>query len=631
MHRYSFFIKLLLGNVILVGAIVTTGATMAYRFFDSRYRQLSRSHQQRVTQINESWLEQMWPQLKDAEGLPDRARIDALLKQRVAGSMEQMRLTVIDPTGEVLGESNDRAARELRPHLTPSRPEVIAAVAGRAGWDERISETFGRPYRYYAVPLFEGGQVRAVVRSAMPVESLLEQRELVNRSVLLGGVGVGLAALALGLLVSWIWYKPLRRLTLAARSMASGSLQRIANVRGRDELGQLARALDEMRESIARQIDLVTTQRSNLQSVVATLREGIIATDPRDQVVLINRAAIQLLDLPEDGQFSGQHIQKIVRVSGMIDLYNEVRTAGAGDSRQVDVNVLGNMQTLQATVWPVEPGPAEGLGSVMVIHDVTDIARAASMKNEFVANASHELRTPLATVKAAVESLACLGPEDQKAYQKVVSILQRHVDRLHAMTDDLLNLHVVTTEDIRTRVEPIRLQELATWARTHYTDRAEERRIDLGIHAPAPEETFTSDRKLVEMILQNLLDNAMKFTPPDGRVDLHLRAEAHRIQAQVVDTGCGIRPEEQSRVFERFYQADQARSGDARIRGTGLGLAIVKHAAEKIGATIKLDSKLGLGTTVTVTFPRQRGRRGETPAAPQQEGGNPAGQLAGGQ
>ncbi len=604
MRRYSFFIRLFLGNLLVISLIVGIGAWMAYELFQTRFARQDLQQQQRVTEMAQSWMEHVWPTLLDDEGNPQRSRIDPLAKSRMAKGMSDTRVTIIAADGEVLGESNELAARKMINHLIPSRPEVVAAVAGRPGWDTRISATFGRMYRYHALPIFQQGQVAGVIRTAMRVERLIEQRELLQRSFLLGLGAVGLAAIALGLLVSWVWYTPLRKLTLAARSVASGSLQKRTGLGGHDELGQLARALDEMRENIAGQMELVNTQRANLQAVVATLGEGIIATNESDQVVLINRAACELLDVPADAPQTGLHLQKLVRVPDIIDLYRDVQEAGQASSIQTDVDVLGRLRTLQVTAAPVSTGPAEGLRVLIVLYDVTDISRAAVMKSEFVANASHELRTPLATIRAAVENLASIEPSepDRTMYEKMLDILNRHVDRLQNMTDDLLNVHIVTNDDVSLHAEPISLADLAGWAQTQFGPRAEERGIELVTEVDNDGACFESDRKLVEMILQNLLDNALKFTPEQGTVEFIGRLEDGQVHLAVRDTGCGIRPEDQSRIFERFYQADQARSGDTRIRGTGLGLAIVKHASEQLGGTIRLKSRLGVGTTIHVTL-----------------------------
>jgi two-component system phosphate regulon sensor histidine kinase PhoR len=238
----------------------------------------------------------------------------------------------------------------------------------------------------------------------------------------------------------------------------------------------------------------------------------------------------------------------------------------------------------------------------VVLRDITDIARTAAVKAEFVANASHELRTPLATLRAAVDSLRAEG-DDRETVERLGEILSRQVARLEEMTQDLLDLHLLEQTRRELHVDDVRRGALAEWARGHFAAQATEAGVTLEVRAEPADFTARSDAKLLQMILQNLIDNGLKFTPSGGRVECLLRVEDDRLLLRVSDTGCGIPAELRERVFERFFQADASRNGTARRRGTGLGLAIVKYAAERLGATVELDSHVGRGTTVRVVLP----------------------------
>ena len=288
----------------------------------------------------------------------------------------------------------------------------------------------------------------------------------------------------------------------------------------------------------------------------------------------------------------------MVRAAAILDAYNAAMAAGRTVIRQVEADIGGSRRHLDVHVEPV-PAGAEGITGLIVIRDVTDLIRLAAMKTEFVANASHELRTPLATLRAAVESLQAADPADHEGVAKLAAMLDRHVRRLEGLTLDLLDLHQVETAR-GVAAEPLALGSLGDWVRREFAERAAAKGVALGIEAEPPEDAFTSDRQLVQLILRNLLENAVKFTPAGGRVTCTLRREGRQVRLAVADTGIGIRPEDKPRVFERFFQSDAARSGDTAGRGTGLGLAIVKHAAERLGAQVTLESELGKGTTVTV-------------------------------
>ena len=439
-------------------------------------------------------------------------------------------------------------------------------------------------------------------------------------NLLLGGIIVALAgfvgshrllwaalaavaiAAALGLLISWVWYAPLRQITHAARQIASGNLSARALVSGPSEVADLGKALNEMRSSMAGQLNVIAAQSENLQTVVANLRESVIATDRDGHIVFMNQAAIDLL-APGAGDLTGQHLQSILRVADILDLYNHSQITGQSLSRQIEADFRGQRRYFDVHAARLAGTQPQGIAALLVIRDVTDLARTATVKAEFVANASHELRTPLATIRAAVDSLESVEPGDTASFSKFLAILDRHVKRLENLTNDLLDLHIVESGRTKPRMETIELDALADWARAYFADQAQQKGVRLDIKTPHAGGTLQSDRILVELILKNLLDNAIKFTPPGGQVECLLQRQDDQALIQVSDTGCGIPPEAQARVFERFFQADSSRSGDARTRGTGLGLAIVKHAAERLGAKVILKSEVGKGTTVSVTMP----------------------------
>jgi len=215
-------------------------------------------------------------------------------------------------------------------------------------------------------------------------------------------------------------------------------------------------------------------------------------------------------------------------------------------------------------------------------------------------------RTPAAgdlSQRAAVDSLAGIEPGEADELARIAQILDRHTTRLEEMTNDLLSLHVVESADQRLRRETIALGSLADWVRENFSRRAAEQGVSLSVECGDPAAELCSDITLIELILQNLLDNAVKFTPAGGEVSCRFEADGEGVSIVVRDTGGGIDPEIQDRVFERFFQADASRSSAAKVHGTGLGLAIVKHATDRLNATVELTSRPGEGTTVTVALP----------------------------
>ncbi len=592
MRRHSFFLKLLLGNLLLIGAIAVVAGIVSYRYLNANYRRQGELSQDRIAHLAREHFQDRWP-------LPP-ARIDAGCK-RLFGDWA-MRLTVIADDGRVLGDSQADPDRMVN-HKTDDRPEVMAALAGRAAWHVRTSETLRREFRYLALPVRHEGKVPAVVRVAMPVRTILERGRFIPHALAWAALAAAVTAVGLGVLISWIWASPLGQVSRTAEEIASGNLQARARISGSKELARLAQALNRMRDSIDRQIALIEDQSENLQVVVGSLREGLVLLDASQRVILMNRAAAALLAPGADPQWAvGKHPQAVVRVAEVVDAVNELVATGRPVDRQLELEVAGRRRTLDLHAAGVGSGRREGARALLVVRDITDLARTVAMKAEFVANASHELRTPLATIRAAVESLGSVGPEDAEAFGKFLSILDRQVARLEEMTQDLLDLHRAETGRATFRPEPIALGTLAEWVRGAYSARAAEKGLSLEVCCGDPALEFTSTPALVQLVLQNLIDNGLKFTPSGGRVEVRLEPIDGRVRLAVADTGCGIPPDIQDRVFERFFQADPARSG-GKGRGTGLGLAIVKHAVERLGGTVSLHSAVGEGTTVTVQLP----------------------------
>ncbi|MDP6546809.1 MAG: ATP-binding protein [Phycisphaerae bacterium] len=590
MKRFSLLIKLFMGNLLLAGIVIAVGLIVSYRHLNTSYMRNNRTHQDRAAEVTRRYYQDLWP-------MPE-PRVNQAAGELFAGSA--MRLTVIASDGRVLGDSI-ADPKSMSNHKTPDRPEVLAAIEGRNGSDTRLSETTRVEYRYITRPVRQGETVVALVRLAMPVRAIAEDQALIRNALFWTiSATVGAAAM-LALLMSWIWYAPLRQITETAEQLAAGNLDARAKVSGTDELARLAGTLNDMRNSLAKQIHAVETQQQQLRSVVDNLREGVISLDKTGHIVLVNRSARELLDLGAE-DLTGREFKSVVTGGGVLEVYHKLMSAGESIDAQVELPG-DNRRILDVNAGRVAAGAPGGIAVLLVLRDVTDIAGAAAMKAEFVANASHELRTPLATIRAAAETLTDTGG-DPEAVAKVAAILQRHIMRLEHMTNDLLNLHLVETTGAGANLTDISLASLVALIREDHDVSARSRQIELVVLTDSEDFVFASDPTLLQLIVDNLLDNALKFTPVGGKVTCTLTGGADNVTLEVADTGCGMPPEIQGRVFERFFQARTSRSGDANLRGTGLGLAIVKHATDRLGGEVTLESRPDEGTTVTVTLPR---------------------------
>jgi two-component system phosphate regulon sensor histidine kinase PhoR len=246
------------------------------------------------------------------------------------------------------------------------------------------------------------------------------------------------------------------------------------------------------------------------------------------------------------------------------------------------------------------PLPGEEGTRLVVFRDVTDVRRLETMRRDFVANVSHELRTPVTAVRSAAETLQGGAADDPRARQKFLDAIARNAERLQRLIEDLLDLSKIESKQLALKTEPIDLQAITAHALGLVRERAEERGVRL-VHAVGADVPHAmADRRALEQILANLLENAVKYCP-GATVTVRAAARDERVSVSIDDTGSGIAPQHVPRLFERFYRVDAGRSRD--VGGTGLGLAIVKHLSEAMGGSVAVESVLGRGTTFTVTLP----------------------------
>jgi len=423
-----------------------------------------------------------------------------------------------------------------------------------------------------------------------------------------GAVAMAVAtplACVLGVTVWFLasWVSPTRSLCDAADKMAGGDWSARAHPGGAEEIRSAATALNAVAIATSRQLAELDGRRGDLQTLVDALPDPILLADSQHRVALINAPATELLQVSSQ-QAIGRRLSNIINDEAILGLLEPIGDQSAGEMtrhREIRVFRNGHRGTFQAVASPTKTG-----GLLLVLRDVSTLAGAAQMKTDFVANASHELRTPIAAIKIAFETLADVYREDPDQTERCVSIIAGHLKRLEEMLGDLLDLSRVEAPGVEPSLLPIDIDELFGALRAAMEPMARQKLVELAF-AESPKakpSQFVSDLRLLNLILKNLVENSIKFTPAGGKVSIDLIDEENgNISLIVADTGIGVPPEHLERVFERFYQVDPARSGSAG-RGTGLGLAIVKHAVHALDGTVELKSTVGVGTTITCRFPQ---------------------------
>jgi two-component system phosphate regulon sensor histidine kinase PhoR len=379
------------------------------------------------------------------------------------------------------------------------------------------------------------------------------------------------------------------------------------HVFGAEELRPLVDAFNLTSERLALHIGQLEEDRQQLRTILSSMEEGVVALGPGQLVLFANERASRLLETPLSS-LVGRKLWETVRQRSLLDIVQRALTSTQPQQEEVLWNDGERSLTVRAARLPGarEAGsPARGV--VVVLHDTTELRRLERLRQEFVANVSHELKTPLSVIKACIETLLDGAIEDVAHRGSFLEQVAFQSDRLHALILDLLSLARIESGDaiFEFVVLPIRplVQECLDTLRT----RAEAKHQTLSLVEPTGEElnlTAWADEEAVIQILNNLLDNAVKYTPEGGQIQVTWRREGECVALEVSDTGIGIPETDLPHIFERFYRVDKARSRE--LGGTGLGLSIVKHLVQAMEGTVRATSKLGQGTTFVVCLPQAR-------------------------
>jgi two-component system phosphate regulon sensor histidine kinase PhoR len=578
-------------GVVALLVVAVCGALVHAAERRAAYRQHV-SDLDRLSQLVRQWVP---PGGAGDVGPADRARLGDLA--RAVGA----RVTLIDGAGHIVLDT-DAAAPLMGNHN--GRPEVAAARAAGVGHVARRSGTVGEPSVYVARlldPARPDGVVVRVSRWRRSAAPPAASPPAIAGAAALAGLGAGLTA-------AWLlrrqWVAPLRAVADAAEHVAGGDWARRAEPAGAEDVRTLAALVNEVAARAGRQQAALAHERADLTALADMIPDAVLVSDAADRVTLLNPAAVALLDVKPEKALG----QKLVNVVGDQDVLNLLQAArqapdaSAPDPRPREIRLVrdGRHLTFQAHAQRTSGG-----GVLMVLRDVSTLSGTVQMKADFVANASHELRTPIAAIKIAFETLREVYAEDPRQGERCLAIIEDHLTRLEEMLRDLLDLSRVESAEMRPHLRELTGDELFASLQATMGPLARTKGVELRLGDDEPVQ-FTGDERLLNLVLKNLVENSVKFTPNGGTVTVTVRDEGGAsggLSLAVADTGIGIPPEHMDRVFERFYQVDAARSGSAG-RGTGLGLAIVKHAVHALGGTVQVRSAVGRGTVVTCTLPR---------------------------
>ncbi|HHP7235747.1 MAG TPA: two-component system histidine kinase PnpS [Desulfobacterales bacterium] len=522
------------------------------------------------------------------------AVIDAISKE--LGQVSETRITVILPNGVVIGDSRE-TPQFMDNHA--GREEVVEALAGRVGRSIRYSDTLRQRMMYVAVPVKSGDGIQAVVRTALAVTALEESLRSIRLQIALGGLVIALLAAGVSYYVSRRITEPIEKIRKGAEHFSAGDLSHRLPAPETEEMASLSEALNNMAAQLDDRMKTVVSQRNELEAVLASMIEGVVAVDMQERIISMNQAAGRMFEC-DPARSQGRNLQEVIR---NLALQRFVVRALSSETSISDDFVLyrGEERILNIHSTPLYDAQ-EQIGTLLVINDVTQLRHLEHVRSDFVANVSHEIKTPLTAIKGFVETLQQSEVEDPEERARFLGIILKHVDRLNAILEDLLTLSRIEREGVHTDVKrrDTSILEVVQTAVQVCQPRADGRQIEFRINCPE-EIQARVDATLLEQALVNLIDNAVKYSGNGSSVWIDIDRSDSQIQIHIRDEGPGIPQRHLPRLFERFYRADKARS--RKLGGTGLGLAIVKHIVQVHGGHVTVESALGKGSTFTLYLP----------------------------
>src|SRR6056297_3214954 len=534
-------------------------------------------------------------QVADSFTTGDFEQLDAL--SILIGEETATRFTFILPSGVVLADTLEDPA-QMDNHA--GRPEVAKALKGDIGKSTRYSNTVHNNMMYVAIPVKNNNQLAGVVRAALPVTAIDLALDAVYRQIILSGILVLLLAAGVGIFISRRISRPLERMRLGAENFARGDLSKRLRVEGVQEISALATAMNAMAAELNEKLKTVVRQHNEQKAVLASMVEGVLAVDTNERIIRINRAAAALLKVSAE-EVHGRSIQEAIRKA---DLQRFVsRALSTRDPVEGDIVLRGSEDLyLQAHGSLLRGESGQEFGALIVLNDVTRLRRLENIRRDFVANVSHELKTPITTIKGFIETLQDGAIQDHQSAVQFLEIMMRQADRLNEIIDDLLILARVeqNSDQDELPLENLPLNPVIETAMQACAKMAAEKQITIESYCP-PGLTAHINAPLLEQAVVNLLTNAIKYSPEQGKVLIETTRSEKDITISVRDWGCGIDKVHLPRLFERFYRADKARS--RKLGGTGLGLAIVKHIAQAHGGEVTVSSKPGQGSTFSLRLP----------------------------
>ncbi|WP_143414748.1 cell wall metabolism sensor histidine kinase WalK [Geobacillus sp. E263] len=524
--------------------------------------------------------------------------IRSLLRDFVSDDISEVR--VIDHKGKVLATSNPYMQNIVGKRTTEiyvKRSLVTGEIV-----DQMFIDQKGHRMYISSTPIKSSGEIKGVIYIIASMENVFSQMKQIN-TILATGTGIALAITAvLGVLLSRTITRPISDMRKQALAMTKGDFSRKVKIYGYDEIGQLAMTFNNLTKKLQEAQATTEGERRKLESVLTHMTDGVIATDRRGKIILINDAALNILNVSRETVLSSS----IIDVLGIGDQYTFETLLEEQDSLILDFSTDEELYILRASLSVIQKETGFVNGLIVVLHDITEQEKIDRERREFVANVSHELRTPLTTMKSYLEALAEGAWQDKAIAPRFIEVVQTETERMIRLVNDLLQLSKLDSKDYKLNKSWVNFSEYFHKVIDRF-ELTKSENITFVRKIPKEAIFIEIDKDKITQVLDNIISNAIKYSPQGGKITFRVRELADEIIVSVSDEGVGIPKADLAKVFERFYRVDKARS--RKLGGTGLGLAIAKELVIAHGGTIWAESKEHKGTTIFFTLPLERDQK----------------------
>jgi len=521
-----------------------------------------------------------------------------ILEDYVGTATDIKEIRVINKDYRIIGTSSSDNQGLVGQRTTDElikRTLVIGERDGRLFVDQQT----GHRIWYLYSPLKTNNEITGIIYMEGEIEKVFEQLRIIN-SILTKGTMIALAITAvLAVFVAQTITRPISDMKKQAQAMAKGNFSRKVKVYGSDEIGQLATTFNHLTKKLQDAQETTEGERRKLSSVLAYMTDGVIATDRKGRIILINEPATTMLNVTRETVLS----QPIVSVLGIEDRYTFTDLLEEKESVTLDFSTNEKPYILRANFSVIQKETGFMNGLITVLHDITEQEKIEEERREFVANVSHELRTPLTTMRSYLEALTEGAINDQDLAPKFLQVTQEETERMIRLVNDLLQLSKMDSKDYRLEKDWINFTDYFN----RIIDRFELTKVpSIIINRVIPKKSIfvEFDQDKMTQVLDNLISNALKYSPEGGTITCQVEEHDKEIIVSISDEGVGIPKDSINRIFDRFYRVDKART--RKLGGTGLGLAIAKEMVQAHKGKIWVESKEGEGTTFYFSLPYDR-------------------------